>query len=95
MGAGSMTVTEAKADQRVTLRLDFLKPMQATNTARFTLEPNGSTTRVTWRMEGRNGFLGKAFSLIMNMDKMVGGQFEQGLASMKTLTESAAAGRAG
>jgi polyketide cyclase/dehydrase/lipid transport protein len=91
LGVGSMTVTEAKPAELVTLRLDFEKPMQATNTARFILEPQGSGTRVTWRMEGRNGFVGKAFSLLMNADKMVGGQFENGLASMKTLTETEAA----
>lgn len=92
MGDGSMTVTEAAPGQQVALRLDFVRPMQATNTARFTLEPAGTGTRVTWRMEGRNGFLGKAFSLVMNMDKVVGGEFEQGLASLKTLAESEARG---
>jgi hypothetical protein len=95
MGSGSMTVTEAKPDEQVTLRLDFVKPFQATNTARFVLEPRGQGTRVTWRMEGQNGFVGKAFGLLMNTDKMVGGQFEQGLSSMKTLTEAEAAGKAG
>ncbi|HTO54752.1 MAG TPA: SRPBCC family protein [Myxococcota bacterium] len=95
MGSGSMTVTETKPDEQVTLRLDFVKPFQATNTARFILEPQGQATRVTWRMEGQNGFMGKAFGLLMNTDKMVGGQFEQGLSSMKTLTEAESAGKAG
>jgi polyketide cyclase/dehydrase/lipid transport protein len=91
-GNGSMTVTQAAQDREVDLQLDFLRPMKATNQARFTLEPAGSGTRVSWRMEGRNGFVGKAFSLAMNMDKLVGGEFEKGLASLKTLAESEARG---
>jgi polyketide cyclase/dehydrase/lipid transport protein len=93
MGNGGMTVTEAKADQEVTMRLDFLTPMKQTNTARFTLTPEGSGTRVTWSMSGNSNFVGKAFGLLMNTDKMVGGMFEQGLASMKKLAESEAAGQ--
>ena len=92
MGAGSMTYTEAKPDQEVAMRLDFERPMKATNTARISLEPAGSTTRVTWRMEGHNGFVGKAFALVMNMDKVVGGEFEKGLLELKQKAEAEAAG---
>jgi len=90
MGKGTMTVTDVKADREVAMRLEFLAPMKATNRAQFTLVPAGEVTRVTWRMEGNNGFLGKAFALFMGMDKVVGGEFEKGLASMKTLAEAEA-----
>jgi Polyketide cyclase / dehydrase and lipid transport len=99
VGSGSSTITRVQPNQEVEMRLDFRAPMEATNTARFTLQPEGDVTRVTWRMEGRRGFLAKAFGLVMNMDKVVGGEFEKGLASMKTLAEAesrvnAAAGKA-
>ena len=87
MGNGAMTVTEAKQDQEVTMRLDFLTPMKQTNTAHLVLAPASGGTRVTWRMEGNAGFVGKAFGLLMNTDKMVGGMFEQGLATMKKQAE--------
>ena len=82
-----MTVTAVKPNQEVDIRLDFEKPMQATNRALFTLVPAGGTTTVTWRLEGKNGFVGKAFSLVMDMDEMVGSQFEKGLAKLKTVAE--------
>jgi hypothetical protein len=90
MGKGSSTITAAKPNAEVEMRLEFLAPMKATNRALFTLAPQGDSTRVTWRMEGNNGFLGKAFGLVMNMDSMVGGEFEKGLASLATLTEAEA-----
>ncbi len=93
MGKGSSTVTAAKPNEAVEMRLEFLAPMKATNRALFTLAPEGDSTRVTWRMEGTNGFLGKAFSLVMGMDKVVGGEFEKGLASLKTMAEAEAAAR--
>ena len=71
-------------------RLEFFKPMKATNTAEFTFKPDGSKTTVTWTMTGKNNFIGKAFGLIVNCDKMCGGQFEKGLADMKTVAEAAA-----
>jgi uncharacterized protein YndB with AHSA1/START domain len=92
-GKGRMTVTAVKPNQEVDIRLDFEKPMQATNRALFELEPADGGTHVTWRLEGQNGFVGKAFSLVVDMDEMVGGQFEKGLAALKTVAESAAAGR--
>ena len=88
IGRGSMTITAAKPDQEVDLRLEFLEPMKATNRAVFTLAPADAAVRVTWRMEGTNGFVGKAFALFMNMDKMVGGNFEKGLTALKLLAEA-------
>jgi hypothetical protein len=91
MGKGSMTVTAVKPNEQVDLRLEFLAPMKATNRALFSLAPEGDSTRVTWRMEGTNGFLGKAFSLFMGMDEVVGGEFEKGLASLKAQIEGSGA----
>jgi hypothetical protein len=75
----------------VRLRLDFLKPMESTCTGEFTLQPAaGGGTTVTWALYGENNFLGKAFCLFMNQDRMVGGPFEEGLASLKTIVETEA-----
>ena len=63
--------------------------MKARNVAEFTFQPKGSQTLVTWSMSGNNGFIGKAFGLFVNCDKMVGGDFEKGLASMKSVVEGA------
>jgi hypothetical protein len=89
VGEGRNTITESKPDERVRFRLEFLKPMKATNTAEFTFRPQGSQTVVTWTMFGKNNFVGKAFGLIVNCDKMIGDQFEKGLAQMKSLAEAA------
>ena len=83
-----MTITAAKPDQEIDLRLEFLAPMKATNRAVFTLAPVADAVRVTWRMEGTDGFAGKAFALFMNMDKMVGGNFEKGLTALKFLAQA-------
>jgi uncharacterized protein YndB with AHSA1/START domain len=88
MGAGSLTITGVKPNEEVELKLDFVKPMKATNRALFTLTPVGEGTRVAWRMEGTNSFVAKAASLVMNMDQMVGGTFEKGLADLKSLSEA-------
>jgi hypothetical protein len=64
--------------------------MQATHRALFTLTPVGEGTRIAWRMEGTNNFAAKAASLVMDMDEMVGGKFDQGLADLKALAESEA-----
>ena len=88
VGEGRMTITESRPPERILIRLEFLKPMAATNTAEFTFAPHDGGTVVTWSMTGRNGFMGKAFGLFMDMDQMVGGMFEQGLASMKAAVEA-------
>jgi len=88
-GRGRMTIVGVQPDREIDLRLEFFEPMAATNRVTFTLVPAEDATRVTWSMEGTNGFVGKAAALVMNMDRMVGGEFEKGLASMKTLAEAA------
>jgi hypothetical protein len=92
VGDGKMTITESLPNQLIRFRLEFLKPMQATNTAEFTFRPEGDQTCVSWSMSGKNSFPGKLFGLLMNCDKMVGGQFEKGLAQMKSVVETSAGG---
>ena len=87
VGTGKMTITESQPVETIRFRLDFHKPMKATNTAEFTFRPEGSQTVVNWSMSGKNSLLGKVFGLFMDCDKMVGGQFEQGLASLKAVAE--------
>jgi hypothetical protein len=89
VGEGRMTILESRPGGSVKIKLEFIKPFAATNTADFTFKPDGDQTNVTWTMAGTNNFMGKAFGLIMNMDKMVGGDFEMGLAQLKTVAESA------
>jgi hypothetical protein len=88
VGQGSMTIMESRPDEFIQFKLEFLKPMAATNTAEFTFTSENDQTTVTWCMYGKNNFKGKAMSLIMNCDKMVGGQFEQGLAALKSVVEA-------
>jgi len=88
VGAGRMTITEAVPASRVTMRLDFIKPFAATNTAEYTLTPDGSGTRVTWAMHGPAPFVSKLMQVFVSMDKMIGGDFEAGLANLKTLAEA-------
>lgn len=89
VGEGKMTIIASKPAEVVRLRLEFLRPMPAVNTAEFLLAPEGEGTRVTWAMYGDNTIMGKCMGLVMNMDEMVGTQFEKGLADMKAQVESA------
>lgn len=85
IGEGTMTLTESDPDKRIGFRLDFLKPFKGTNTAAFVLTPEAGGTRVNWSMSGNYNFVTKAIGLVMNMENMIGGQFEQGLADLKTI----------
>jgi uncharacterized protein YndB with AHSA1/START domain len=86
-GAGRMTITAVKPDQEVDIKLEFSAPIEATNQVVFTLTPFAGGTNVTWRMEGNNDFAGKAFDLFVDLDEMVGADFERGLAAMKAVAE--------
>jgi len=88
VGQGRMTILESRPSELIRLKLEFLKPFKATNTAEFTFKSEGSQTLVTWSMSGKNNFMGKAIGLVMDCDKLVGGQFEKGLADMKALVEA-------
>ena len=70
------------------IKLDFLKPFEAHNTAEFTLEDRGGTTHVTWAMYGPSPFMSKVMGLFFNMDAMIGKDFETGLANLKSAAES-------
>jgi hypothetical protein len=87
VGEGRMTIVESRANELVRIKLEFMKPFAATNASEFAFQPQGSQTNVTWSMTGKRNFMMKAMSLVMNMDKMLGGQFEQGLAQMKAIAE--------
>jgi hypothetical protein len=88
VGTGSMTITESRPSELVRIRLEFLKPFRATSTAEFTFKPQGDGTAVTWSMTGHNNLMAKALHLFLNMDKMVGDDFERGLAQMKQIAEA-------
>ena len=88
VGEGRMTIVESRPDELVRIRMDFVKPLPGTSTAEFTLRPQGNQTAITWRMHGTNNFTAKAIHLVMNMDRMIGGQFDQGLSDMKAAVES-------
>ena len=90
VGEGRMTIEKSSAPGEIQIKLEFLKPFQATNTTIFTFAKSAEGNKTTWAMEGDNSFMGKAMGLFMNMDQMVGKDFEKGLASMKTEAEAAA-----
>jgi hypothetical protein len=88
VGEGRMTIIESRPSDLIRVKLEFMKPFRATNIALFTMKPEGKQTVVTWSMTGKNNFMAKAIHLFMNMDKMIGGQFEKGLAEMKAVAEA-------
>ena len=89
VGAGRMEITESQPSNLIKIKLEFLEPFAATSTTEFTFTPQGNQTAVKWKMSGENNFMAKAFSFFMNMDKMIGGDFEKGLAQMKAAAEAA------
>jgi len=90
VGEGKMTIQKSDPPSQVLIRLEFVKPFAATNTAPFTFAPAPPGSKVTWAMDGENNFVAKAFSMFMDMDKMIGGDFEKGLAELKTIAETSA-----
>jgi len=91
VGEGQMTIRRADAPREIEVELVFMKPMTATNPTTFTFEPEGTGTRTTWHMKGTNDFVGKAFCLFMEMDRLVGGDFEKGLAALSVASQTVAA----
>lgn len=91
VGQGRMTLTETQPSSKVAIKLEFLKPFQSTNVASFNLSPAGQGTKVTWAMDGPMNFMSKFMCIFTSMDKMVGGDFEKGLASLKQQNEVAPA----
>ena len=87
VGTGRMEILEATSPSKVVIKLDFIKPFEGHNTAEFTMLPQGGATNVTWVMHGPAPFLSKLMQVFMNMDRMIGKDFETGLANLKSLTE--------
>ncbi len=87
-GTGRMEILEATPSSRVVMKLDFIKPFEAHNTAEYTLHTEGESTRVTWALHGPAPFVSKLMQVFFTMDKMVGKDFELGLAQMKAIAES-------
>jgi uncharacterized protein YndB with AHSA1/START domain len=86
-GAGSMKITETVVPTKVALDLDFIRPMATSNKVEFTLQPGAAGTQVTWALRGPVPYVAKIMHLFFNMDKMIGGDFEKGLADLKAAAE--------
>lgn len=87
VGKGSMEIAKLTPSSEVVYKLDFISPFEAHNTATFTLTPQGENTQVTWAMEGPSNYMVKVMHTIFSMEKMVGPDFEAGLADLKALAE--------
>jgi hypothetical protein len=87
VGTGRMEITAAQPASSLTIALDFLSPFEAHNTATFVLAPEGDSTTLTWTMTGPNTYLSKVMGVFVSMDRMVGPDFEAGLANLKTVVE--------
>jgi uncharacterized protein YndB with AHSA1/START domain len=87
VGAGNMTIADAAPPSKIMIKLNMVKPISASNDVAFTLVPQGDSTTVTWDMQGQVPYFAKIIHVFFNMDKMVGGDFEVGLANLKTLAE--------
>lgn len=87
VGAGRMEITTSVPDRHIVMRLDFLKPFKATHTAEFTFTPANGATHVTWTMAGEANLLCRMLGLFIDMDKMIGKDFEAGLQRLRTVAE--------
>ena len=87
VGEGRMEIADTSLPSKVTIKLDFVKPMEGHDTAEFTLEPKGDSTNVTWAMYGPSPYIAKVMGVFVSMDSMIGKDFETGLANMKSVAE--------
>src|ERR1700742_2804180 len=89
VGSGRMEILDASSPTKIVIKLDFFKPFEAHNTAEFTFVPerDPSATNVIWVMRGPSPFMSKVMQVFMNFDKMIGRDFETGLANLKNLAE--------
>jgi uncharacterized protein YndB with AHSA1/START domain len=88
VGTGRMEILRAVPSSTIVIKLDFIKPFEAHNTAEFTLLPQGGATTVTWAMHGPASFMHRTMQVFMNLDRMIGKDFEAGLANLKKVAES-------
>jgi len=86
IGAGKLTIANA-TPSKITINLDMIKPMAASNVVEYDLAPQGNATNLTWSMHGPMTIFSKVLCTFMNMDRMVGSDFEQGLRDLKALAE--------
>jgi uncharacterized protein YndB with AHSA1/START domain len=87
VGKGRMEIADATPPTRVLIRLDFVEPFESHSTAEFSLQARGETTEVTWALYGPSPYLSRLMSVLFDMDKMIGNDFETGLASLKAIAE--------
>ena len=87
VGKGRMEITETSPPSRILIKLDFISPFEGHNTAEFTMIPKNDATTVTWAMDGPAPFISKVMQVFLNLDSMIGNDFEEGLANLKTLAE--------
>ncbi|KJC58130.1 polyketide cyclase [Bradyrhizobium sp. LTSPM299] len=87
VGSGRMEILDASVPSKIVIKLDFFKPFEGHNTAEFTMLPQGDATSVTWTMYGPAVFMSKLMQVFINLDHMIGKDFEAGLANLKKLTE--------
>jgi uncharacterized protein YndB with AHSA1/START domain len=88
VGSGRMEILDASAPSKIVIKLDFFTPFEGHNTAEFTMLPQGDATNVTWLMHGPAPFMNKLMQVFMNLDNMIGKDFEAGLANLKRITET-------
>ncbi len=89
VGEGTNTLVESKPSEKIAMRLDMIRPMAGTSDVQFTFVPEGTGTKVTWAMQGKKPFIGKVIGLFMDCEKMCGDQFNEGLANLKKVVETA------
>jgi hypothetical protein len=87
VGSGRMEILDASLPSKVVIKLDFFKPFEGHNTAEFTMLPQGDATNITWLMHGPAPFMSKLMQVFMNLDHLIGKDFEVGLANLKKVTE--------
>jgi uncharacterized protein YndB with AHSA1/START domain len=87
VGSGRMEIMDASAPSKIVIKLDFFTPFEGHNTAEFTMLPQGDATNVTWLMHGPPPFMSKVMQVFINLDNMIGKDFEAGLANLKRLAD--------
>jgi hypothetical protein len=88
VGSGRMEILQASVPTTIVIKLDFLRPFEGHNTAEFTMLPQGDTTRLTWKMHGPAPLMSRVMQVFMDLDRMIGKDFEVGLANLKKFTEN-------
>jgi carbon monoxide dehydrogenase subunit G len=90
IGEGRMTILQSRSPELVQIELEFIRPFADVALTEFAVKPEGEQTKVTWSMSGKHTFMSKAMCMFMSMDRMVGGQFVEGLENMKRIAEQKA-----